>query len=176
MTLYHLPLSLLMIFGLKSIFLDVPVLTLACFLHSFALNNFQSFYLRWYLSFMLKCISWMQMKYGSWFCIHSLSLSFLIVALRPLVLRDTNKQCLLISGFCRVFYQDLLIPLRMQHSENKPQQEIFYRAKMKQEIGLKEGRRVKIWSLPTCCTGLLVSLAVLDCGFPRNVFWSWGHW
>ena len=45
------------------------------------------------------------------------------------MLRDTNKQCLLISGFCRVFYQDLLIPLRMQHSENKPQQEIFYRAK-----------------------------------------------
>lgn len=55
--------------------------------------------------------------------------AFLIVALRSLMLRDNNKQCLLISVFCRVFYQDLLIPLRMQHSEKEPQQEICHKAK-----------------------------------------------
>ena len=32
-------------FGLKSIFLDVTMLTLACFLHPFALNNFSVFLL-----------------------------------------------------------------------------------------------------------------------------------
>ena len=85
----------------------------------------------------------------------------MIVTLRPLVLRDTNKQCLLISGFCRVFYQNLLIPLRMQHSENSHNRRSSTELRMKQEIGL-EGRRKSedlkpayMLHWPTCFSGSL---------------------
>ena len=56
----------LIYFGLKSILLDIKMVTLATFLGSFDLNTFfQPFTLRQRLSLMLKCVSWMQQNNGS---------------------------------------------------------------------------------------------------------------
>ena len=67
------------------------------FLRSFDWKTFsQPFTLRLCLSLRLKCVSCIQQKVGSCFCIHSLSLCLFIGELSPLILRDINDPCLLI--------------------------------------------------------------------------------
>ena len=80
-------------FSLKSVLLAIRIATPACFLGPFYRKVFsQLIILRKYLSLKLRCVSCMQQKDGSCFCIHSVSLCLFIGKLSPLILRDNNDQ------------------------------------------------------------------------------------
>ena len=85
-------------FWFKSILSGIKMCTSACFLCLFGWNFFvHTFTMKWCPSLMSRCVSWMQQKNGSYFCIHTVNLClfFFYWQLRSLMLEDTNKHCLL---------------------------------------------------------------------------------
>jgi hypothetical protein len=51
------------------------------------------FTLKWCLSLMLKCVSWMKQNDGSCFLFQSVNVNLFSVELRPLILRSVSCQC-----------------------------------------------------------------------------------
>ena len=73
------------------------MVTPACFLGPFAWKPFfQPFTLRYCLSLLLQCISYMQLNVGSCLCIQSVSLCLFIGKLSPLILRGIKDRGLLL--------------------------------------------------------------------------------
>ena len=90
-------LSLLINFGWKSILLDIRMAAPVCFLVQFAWKTFfQPFTLKWCLCLLQRYVSCMEQNEGSCLCIQSVSLSFLIRELSPLMLKYINDQWLLV--------------------------------------------------------------------------------
>ena len=96
MIIQHSSLCLLISFVLKSIFLCWNTYR-SFFLSSFCLEYlFPYFYPELMSIFLLSFVSCMQGKDRTFLCIYSVSLYLFIVELRPLILRVTNEQYLLI--------------------------------------------------------------------------------
>jgi hypothetical protein len=57
----------------------------------------------WYLSLMLRCVSWMLQKAGSCFQVHIISLSF-PGELRQFILRGIKEECLLTTVILFLWY------------------------------------------------------------------------
>lgn len=82
-----------------SLLLDIKVTTSACFLDLFAWTIFfQFFILRQYLSFMWRCVSWMEQKNGSHFCTHSVSLFLFMGELEIIDIERFIDFCYFIDG------------------------------------------------------------------------------
>ena len=110
----------MIIFILKSTLSEIRIVTPAFFWFPFTWNIFfHPFTFSLYVSLGMKCVSCQQHIYGSWFCIHSVSLYLLVGAFNPFIFRviiDTYVPIgifLIFGGFVFIGLSFLLCLLAM---------------------------------------------------------------